>query len=103
MYYTKKELEKERWKTHQLARTMKFYTDEDLFDRFGVSSISRTLQKYQEIQDVTDCVLELYDERYQTDGYDIDEAMLRDRLQRITSHSAYQARQRASRIEKSIL
>jgi hypothetical protein len=98
MYYTRSELERERRKSHQLARTMKFYTDHDLFDRFGVTSLRRSLQRYQEIQSVMDCVLEMTDERYRVEGFDIDMMYLQDKLQTITSRSAHMARQRAQTI-----
>lgn len=49
-WYTRSELAKQRRTSRNLAETMDFYSDEELFDRFGVQSVQKFMDRAQRIE-----------------------------------------------------
>mmetsp|Transcript_38853 Transcript_38853/g.94055 ORF Transcript_38853/g.94055 Transcript_38853/m.94055 type:complete len:293 (-) Transcript_38853:50-928(-) len=49
-WYTRSELAKQRRTSRNLAETMDFYSDEELFDRFGVQSVQKFMDRFQRIE-----------------------------------------------------
>jgi hypothetical protein len=60
VWYSKRSLQKLRWTAHQLADSLSFYSDDELMDRFGLVSKRRQLDRVKEIENIADCVLDLY-------------------------------------------
>ncbi|KAG7365850.1 hypothetical protein IV203_028520 [Nitzschia inconspicua] len=60
VWYTSEDLRKQRHSVHQLARTMEFYSDDDLMDRFGILSVHRQEDRMAEVGIIVECVENLH-------------------------------------------
>ena len=67
VWYTQQELDKQRRLCCQLAETMEFYTEDQLFDRFGIPSAQRMIQRRAVVNESVQCVLAM-SELYSRDG-----------------------------------